>query len=75
MTDPADASSDPKDQTAALRAELERLIERARGLAADAGLSGDEVVARGRAAAEAGWQSPAWCWAAPRMRLAQAPGR
>ena len=52
MADSTDAG-DTGNQTAALRVELERLIERARGLAADAGLAGDELVARSRAATEA----------------------
>jgi ElaB/YqjD/DUF883 family membrane-anchored ribosome-binding protein len=53
MTDPADASSDPTDKAAALRAELERLVARARTAAAEAGISGEDLVERSRAAAEA----------------------
>jgi ElaB/YqjD/DUF883 family membrane-anchored ribosome-binding protein len=53
MTDPAGAAKIFDDQTAALRAELERLVARARAAATDAGFSGDELAARGRAAAEA----------------------
>jgi ElaB/YqjD/DUF883 family membrane-anchored ribosome-binding protein len=53
MTDAAGAAKIFDDETAALRAELERLISRVRAAATDAGFAGDDLVARGRAAAEA----------------------
>jgi len=54
MTDPAKAATDAlKDQAAALGAELDRLIGRARAAASEAGLDAGALAARGRAAAEA----------------------
>jgi ElaB/YqjD/DUF883 family membrane-anchored ribosome-binding protein len=54
VTDPAQAAKDALEkQAAALGAELDRLIGRARTAAAAAGIEGEALVARGRAAAEA----------------------
>lgn len=53
MTDPTGIAEDCEAQTAALRAELEQLLARARAAAAEAGLSGEALVEQSRAAAEA----------------------